>query len=85
VNSTLYLMERLRERAHLPPLSAAQHDLSDALSLLCEVQLAISWMIEHDPENAALRVIGDYLTREMARLDVNLQNAAPAHSLWMDE
>jgi hypothetical protein len=85
VNSFSAIFEEIRHRQGLPADADQAYMHRDALYVLCETQLAISWMLTYDPENAALRVIGNYLDREMARLDVNLQNAAPACQLWMDE
>ena len=76
MNSTLYVVERFRQRERLPGLTKAQHDLSDALSLLVETQLSAEALLRLNPHNSQLRVLKTFLDRELIRLDKNIRDAA---------
>jgi len=74
MNSVLYLTERLRQRAHLAPLTREQHDMSDALAVLVSAQLGLANLLELEPDNGALKMLKRWLDREMVKLDANLRN-----------
>jgi len=76
VNSTLFILERLRQRAHLPALTARDHDLSDALSLLVSMQLGLGECLMCEPDNNAVRHLKRWLDLEMKKLDCNMQGTA---------
>ena len=73
MNSVLYLTERLRQRALLAPLTGEQADLADATHALIEVQLACEALLRVDPNNAALRTLAQFMTRNTRQLEHNLQ------------
>lgn len=76
MNSTLYVVERFRQREHLPRLTKGQHDLSDALSLLVSVQLSAEALLKIDPTNAALATLKRFIDRGLITLDLNMRDAA---------
>lgn len=84
MNSVSALMEVIRERAHAPAQTRVQSDLSNALYLLCELQLALTWLTEQQPDNPALQVLRTYLDGQMIVLDQNIRNCTPVE-VWLGE